>query len=427
MAPPQDTAHPQDPSYSGSEDFKNLHDPVNWSPEVRKDYWRFTLAYIGALVIVALLTLTIHLVFHYVVGKERDSGDMINQAGAQRMLTQRIAWLSEHLVRLPQGEERAQTALDLEAAVATLEDIHGHLTGQDSGIMLQNYSEALDQIYYEEPHQLDASLRSFLTNARSVLEADPALLDPDFAPYQALVQAAREPLLNALDLSVDLLAKELAQDVDQIRFLSMVLVGVVGVVLVFEALFIFRPATRQSAAAAEYHRQLALTDPLTGCLNRRSFFIRGTELMDRAGRNGSYVCVALLDIDRFKSINDTHGHAVGDLAIKALVEVCLEQLRPEDIFGRLGGEEFGVILPRSNEDGAKLAADRIRIAIENNVVTWDQGSLQYTLSAGVAQVEPEDSHLEAPLDRADKALYAAKHSGRNQVLGYSALTPDQKN
>src|SRR5262249_39103217 len=124
--------------------------------------------------------------------------------------------------------------------------------------------------------------------------------------------------------------------------------------------------------------------------------------------------VLMLDIDHFKKINDTYGHPVGDLAIKALADVCSKALRPHDILARYGGEEFVLTLPHTPAEGARTVAERIREAVEKVEVPSDQGKVRFTVSVGVstyATGEPFDQIVE----RADKALYASKQGGRNRV------------
>jgi diguanylate cyclase (GGDEF)-like protein len=168
---------------------------------------------------------------------------------------------------------------------------------------------------------------------------------------------------------------------------------------------------------SQYERRLliqSMTDPLTGLLNRRSFLDLSGKEATRAHRHGSPFSVLMLDIDHFKKINDSHGHPVGDQAIKALAAVCGKALRPHDILARYGGEEFVLTLPQTSADGARIVAERIREAVEAVTVPSDNGEVRFTVSIGVATYgtgEPFDHVVE----RADQALYVSKQSGRNRV------------
>lgn len=159
--------------------------------------------------------------------------------------------------------------------------------------------------------------------------------------------------------------------------------------------------------------RLAETDPLTGAANRRSFLERAEAAAADAERRQRSLSVLLLDIDHFKAVNDTRGHAGGDEALKGLVTCCGTTLRPNDVLGRFGGEEFAVLLPETNPYSAVGIADRLRQAIEAMTVEHAGEAFRITASIGVAAVAADG--LDAALRRADDALYAAKHAGRNRV------------
>lgn len=171
---------------------------------------------------------------------------------------------------------------------------------------------------------------------------------------------------------------------------------------------------RRETAEAEL-RHLATTDPLTGASNRRHFFEMAERELKRAERYGRPLAVFLMDIDRFKSINDTYGHGIGDEVIKTVVNVIQQDLRSQDILGRIGGEEFAVLVPECPLDDAVLLADRLRQTLADYRIETPKGPLSCTVSAGVADCGDLHS-VEAALEAADRALYAAKESGRNRVV-----------
>ena len=168
-------------------------------------------------------------------------------------------------------------------------------------------------------------------------------------------------------------------------------------------------------AAEEQLRAFASTDSLTGLSNRRFFLETANRECDRMLRYGSRVSVIMLDVDHFKDINDTYGHDVGDAVLRELASVCRKGLREVDVIGRLGGEEFAVLLPETDEPGAVLVAERMRQAVSRIMVESDKGPVHLTISLGVAQA-CGDGNVEQLLKRADKALYRAKSQGRNQVV-----------
>lgn len=162
-------------------------------------------------------------------------------------------------------------------------------------------------------------------------------------------------------------------------------------------------------------RKLATTDPLTGLSNRRFFMEKAEEELEKAKRYNRNLSLLMLDIDFFKKVNDTYGHDAGDDVLKALSVVAWKVLRNVDVFGRIGGEEFSVLLPDTDLDGAVLAAERIRNEIEKANMQTRSGILTITVSIGVATVNEEINTLELLLKAADLGLYAAKDAGRNQV------------
>lgn len=168
-------------------------------------------------------------------------------------------------------------------------------------------------------------------------------------------------------------------------------------------------------------RRLATTDPLTGLCNRRRFMELAEVELTRLRRYGRPVAVLMLDVDRFKEINDRFGHAGGDEALCRLAETVRSELRGPDHVGRLGGEEFAVVLPETDLEGAMEVAERLRGRLESSPLLLPSGELRMTVSIGVAVCEPDEATVERALDRADRALYEAKARGRNRVVGEPAM------
>jgi diguanylate cyclase (GGDEF)-like protein len=169
--------------------------------------------------------------------------------------------------------------------------------------------------------------------------------------------------------------------------------------------------------------QISRHDGMTGAYNRT--FI--TELAQRefslSKRYNRPLAIAMIDIDHFKAVNDNFGHDVGDLAIKALVKTCQDGLRTIDHFGRIGGEEFVCLLPETNDLDAMRCAERLRESIEALRLDTPGGSLQFTVSIGVALLTPRHADWDALLKDADVALYCAKRDGRNRVVFAATCKP----
>jgi diguanylate cyclase (GGDEF)-like protein len=161
------------------------------------------------------------------------------------------------------------------------------------------------------------------------------------------------------------------------------------------------------------YKRDALVDSLTGVINRRGFIERGERLLQRANADGKTVALLLFDLDHFKSVNDRLGHDAGDTVLKKFCTIAMDAVRPADLFGRVGGEEFGCILYQSSLKNGALVAERVRVAIESASIDLDGKSVEVTISAGVAAASGAD--LPSLMKAADLALYRAKAKGRNRV------------
>ena len=163
-------------------------------------------------------------------------------------------------------------------------------------------------------------------------------------------------------------------------------------------------------------RELARTDELTGLANRRAFVEMGTAAVDQARRYDRALALVMVDIDYFKRINDTHGHAAGDEVLRSVARVIKETARVADTPGRLGGEEFALLLPETAVAAASTLAERLRHDVAALVVPHNGTELRCTCSFGVAERDQAVFNLDALLGKADAALYLAKAQGRNQVF-----------
>ena len=174
---------------------------------------------------------------------------------------------------------------------------------------------------------------------------------------------------------------------------------------------------QRRAEAEEELKRLALTDDLTGVANRRQFFMLAKKAIERSRRYHSPVAVAIMDIDRFKLVNDRYGHDVGDRVIVGVAEAALGIVRGADSVARLGGEEFGILLEQAGPDTALEIAERLRSAVCELRVECPAGEpVRVTVSLGVDPMKIGESDIDAALKRADDALYKAKRGGRNRVV-----------
>jgi diguanylate cyclase (GGDEF)-like protein len=206
----------------------------------------------------------------------------------------------------------------------------------------------------------------------------------------------------------------------EVAHLMIITIMVAGVVLLTGRLHGMRERSRRQKAALstalERIRELATRDELTGCFNRRAMLERMAEESLRCVRNGSSMCLVLLDLDHFKRINDLHGHAAGDFVLRGFAEAARSQLRATDVLGRWGGEEFLLMLPACDIEHARQCVTRVLNKLSSSRFEAGEGAvLTVTCSAGITQCAGGES-IVAAIERADKALYRAKAEGRNRLV-----------
>jgi diguanylate cyclase (GGDEF)-like protein len=172
----------------------------------------------------------------------------------------------------------------------------------------------------------------------------------------------------------------------------------------------------ENARLFEEVQRLAVTDDLTGLKNRRGFFDVARRELERATRTGRPLSALMLDIDGFKRVNDTYGHAVGDEVLRHLAERCRRAVRDIDLVGRYGGEEFAVLLPETDLKTALEVAERVRSSIGDTPFDTEVGPLPIRVSVGLALLEDDSEQtVESLLDRADTAMYLVKQAGGDDV------------
>jgi diguanylate cyclase (GGDEF)-like protein/PAS domain S-box-containing protein len=184
---------------------------------------------------------------------------------------------------------------------------------------------------------------------------------------------------------------------------------------------VLRDVTRQEFNAGKL-REMLTTDHLTGASNRGHFFEVAERERARARRHHQPLSLIAIDIDHFKLVNDTHGHGGGDEALRVIAGACMKLLRPSDIFARIGGEEFALLLPATDLQEAGELAERLRFAIGATSIKLAGALFRCTASFGCAVMTNQDSTVSGLLAAADAALYEAKRAGRNRVVLSSATT-----
>ena len=213
--------------------------------------------------------------------------------------------------------------------------------------------------------------------------------------------------------------KEIPSSYIIVILFSTVIVYLGGLIL-SARLFLYR-SNQYTTRTAELElrdelEMLASTDSLTGILNRRVFYEEAEKEITRAKRYGQHFSVLMIDIDDFKNINDTYGHFYGDEVINSLVKIVKKQIRQTDYFGRIGGEEFAIILIETRVKNAEKIAERIRKSTDSTrVLVENRQSVCFTISVGLTELSMEDRNFSDILHRSDVAMYRAKKFGKNKV------------
>jgi diguanylate cyclase (GGDEF)-like protein len=365
---------------------------------------RLMSAYAVALCLIAILSGSVHLLLDRVIVENGDSASVINVAGRQRMLSQRIGLYSVLYSQNPTDETRAP----LEDAIALMEASHKSLLFGNEALGLSGTMTPQSRaLYTEAPWFLDERTRTFLTAARKVAASR------DASALTTVLQGARADLLDGLDVAVKTFELEANARIASLRRGQQVVLSVLLLTLLAEALFILHPLARLGRSYASRLYQLATRDTLTGVVNRGHFFDVAQRLLSISYRKKQPLSVLLIDIDRFKAINDAGGHAAGDEVLRHFAQVVMATLRASDVLGRVGGEEFAVLLPDTAQPAAVIVAEKLRAAL---VDAHAPGLPTFTVSVGVASWGESDRDIATIIRRADEALHAAKASGRNQVM-----------
>ena len=372
---------------------------------------RLTIAYVAGLTLIGVLACTIHILLDSVIVQQRDAGTIINVAGRQRMLSQRIALLATDL---DAGDASAREKL-LDAA-DQMERSQNALTRAGDLNISRPASADISEYYFEGEGALDPKVRTFIAAARRFGEAPEAA---DAGEALAIVRrGAHESLLPALEIAVSLFEERSIRRIDQLRMIQKIVLGVLITTLILEGLLIFRPLVIRVRHHANQLFTLATRDVLTGLVNRAHFLDLANEAFDEAKRTGSPVSLIILDLDHFKRINDTYGHAVGDEVLRQFATIATAMLRRTDHLARIGGEEFALTLKNTGPKDAMVIAEKLRQAMAEHRA---DNIPDFTISVGLATLEPGDKAVEDLLRRADTALYEAKRRGRDRVAIFDSL------
>lgn len=379
--------------------------------EVKNPSKYMTLTYAISLTVIAILSGVVHFVLDQVIEQQSQTGKIVNISGQQRMLSQRAALFTLHYVTTGKTDSK-QIALD---AVDTMLNNQKTLLSDHYKQPFSPLSDELKNLYFEEPYNVEKSVFRFTEIITNTLRTTyPANSDTAFQQEAVLIDLAKKSLLEGLHTVVGQYEKESLQKVDDLRFAQNVVFWIIILTILVEALFIFRPMVSKISQFAAKLQQDANYDPLSGVYNRRAFNVLAQQSFGLSVRHQQNLSILMCDIDFFKNVNDTYGHACGDEVIKMVANKVLSSIRETDIVARFGGEEFVVLLPYTSEQEALNVAEKIRKNVEQSEVEFQTTNIQVTISIGVSGRYSQDKNLESAIARADDALYMAKNNGRNK-------------
>jgi diguanylate cyclase (GGDEF)-like protein len=288
---------------------------------------------------------------------------VINLSGRQRMLSQRIAGMA---IQARDGDVSARE--EMLKAVSQMDEAERTTAEPYRTAGKGTTAHLLHDMYFEGEAPLDVEVHKFLDAARLAAQGGE---NGGGQALQLVVVEARSRLLDRLNEVVGVHERDAEERLKNLAQMEWLLFGVMMVTLVLEGLYLFRPMVEKVISYSESLIALTNTDQLTGAANRRGFEERSRGEFARSQRYKRPLSLLVLDVDHFKKVNDTFGHPAGD-AVLAKLAGCLQgQVRPIDVVGRLGGEEFGVLLPETDLPNAAVLAERLRKAVSELAIVFE--------------------------------------------------------
>ncbi|MFL7894035.1 MAG: diguanylate cyclase [Anaerolineales bacterium] len=363
---------------------------------------------------------------------------------SEKERTEELARAISIITALSKAATRVEAVNNLDRMIDILGEALAEL-GLQSMVMLQ--SNERDQL---KIHHTSNDVHEYFSESTATLLASigPRLSSDDFYYYNEVIHRKNNIFFEDIDQMfgsifpvLDQLGKqdfdhETSDFADKRGFLLPLMPGkkVIGCLMIWGdeideqdlpafSLFASQIAVAfENAHLLERIQQIAITDELTGLYNRRGLFEIGRLEIERTRRYNLPLSAIVIDIDHFKKVNDRYSHAIGDQVLQSFANCLQENTRELDVVGRVGGEEFVLLLPGSNQDSARKTANRLQDLIAENVVLTSMGEIRITISQGVAQMDTTMNDLNDLVQAADRALYQAKETGRNKVVSSSILS-----
>lgn len=391
--------------------------------------------YALALTILGAYFFASYFILHAAIARQRSLQRVISVSGQQRMYAQRIAMFADAIVARPDASLRRRARRDLEASIRIFAQAHAALTHGDATLNPTGWQPPkVRAIFFDEPYRVDRQVGTYLAHARAFdARAVRGGVGPTDRDLDYLLDVGPGVLLQSLDAVVAAYDDERRAAVATFEVLQVALLVLGLSTLGLIWLTILLPMEREIARRTAAMERSASTDALTGVLNRAAFARDVEAAIVTARRAGDAGAMLMLDIDRFKSVNDTYGHVVGDETMLRVAEIMRANSRKDDVLARFGGDEFAVFAPRFDSEAAlQTFVARLCDALQFDIRVGS-GEHRVTASIGVVRVPGDASTLRDVMVAADEALYAAKRAGRARVAfwdpatmaGATAAPPDE--
>ena len=380
----------------------------------KKKYQRI---YLLSLAAIGLLVAASNIVIDHIASEETLMVEVNEIGGRQRMLSERVVHLLLEYAVEKDALARNNIVKLIQQSLDPFVQTHYQLIrGQLSNGEQVIFEDNIDDLFFGQPEYLDEKARIFIYNTREVLKREWSTELISSFYLKELRKATIQSLHTGLEKLASLYTMNSQARITDLRVIVAVLLGTIFLLVIGIGIFVFNPLFKRILAQQDELHKLAYFDPLTNCHNRRSFLISADFEFDRSRNGKRPFSVLFLDIDYLKVINDTFGHAMGDVAIQEITQICQKNLRDGDVLGRIGGDEFAILLPECTLESATHSAERLRKNMSDHRIPGISGDMQVSISIGVAMVTDRDKNAFEVINRADQNLYQAKRTGRNLII-----------